>query len=80
TAQQQHRSKERYDKTHRDVTYSAADQVLVFFPLRKRGPYTIVRQTSFVNYLVQHLNTKPDGRARNSDIVHVSRLKPYSAQ
>lgn len=91
TAQQQRQSKERYDKTHRDVTYSAGDQVLVSFPLRKvglcqkflpryLGPYTIVRQTSPVNYLVQHLHPKPDARAHNSDIVHVSRLKPYNAQ
>lgn len=84
----QHDRKQRYDSSHRDVTFSPGDEVLLWTPVRTPGlsekfqshylgPYIITGQTSPVNYRVTPVELSPDRRCRGSEIVHVSRLKPF---
>lgn len=86
-ASQQDR-KTRYDAFHRVVQFSPGDEVLLWTPTRVPGlcekfqsrfigPYTVVEQTSPVNYRVTPVVTPSDGRYRGTEIVHVSRLKPF---
>lgn len=81
--------KHRYDSTHRVVTFSPGDEVLLWTPVRVPGlcekfasrfigPYTVIEQTSPVNYRVSPLRISSDHRCRGTEIVHVSRLKPYT--
>lgn len=87
----QSRQQEYYDRTHIEApTYSAGQLVWLFTrpravkPLIKKflfpwqGPFTIVRQTSPVNYELFNPNT--DDKRRLYQIVHVNRLKPYVAR
>lgn len=87
TATQEER-KANYDATHRVVSFKAGDEVLLSTPLRAPGlcekflpryigPYTIVEQTSPVNYRVTPNASVTDRRCRGPEIVHVSRLKPF---
>lgn len=80
--------KHRCDKKRRDVAFNAGDKVLLWTPVRASGlcekflhryvgPYTVVRQTSPVNYLVTPLQSVTDRRLRSTEIVHVSRMKPF---
>ena len=86
-ASQQDR-KQRYDSFHRDVTFRPGDEVLLWTPVRTPGlcakfqshflgPYVVRAQTSPVNYLVTPIEVSSDHRYRASEIVHVSRLKPF---
>lgn len=88
TEASQHDRKERYDSTHRDVSFRPGDEVLLWTPTRVSGlcekflsrflgPYIIIQQTSPVNYLITPVESSPDRRCRGSEIVHVSRLKPF---
>lgn len=81
----------RYDATHRDVQFRPGDQVLLWTPVRKPGlcekflhrfigPYTVLEETSPVNYRVTPCTAPTDRRYRGTEIVHVSRLKPFTAR
>lgn len=80
--------KNRYDATHRDVFYRPGDAVLLWTPARTPGlceklesryigPYTVIDQTSPVNYRVTPVHASTDQRCRGTEVVHVSRLKPF---
>lgn len=86
-AQQQER-KTRYDAKHRPVRFRPGDEVLLWTPVRVPGlcekflhrflgPYTILEETSPVNYRVTPVEMSSDRRRRGTEIVHVSRLKPF---
>lgn len=86
-ASQQER-KTRYDGVHRVVHFNTGDEVLLWTPTRVPGlcdkfhsrfigPYAIVEQTSPVNYRVTPVVMPSDGRFRGTEVVHVSRLKPF---
>ena len=73
----QENSKLAYDKKHRQVEFKLGDNVLVHYPLRKKGlstkllhkylgPYTIIEKRGPVTYIVQSIQ-KPD----NQVLVHV---------
>ncbi|KAF2900833.1 hypothetical protein ILUMI_05372 [Ignelater luminosus] len=77
----QHKDKQRYDSTHRDVHFNIGDQVRVFTPIRKVGkseklllrwfgPYTVEGKCGEVDYLVRMGPSKVA-------TVHVSRILPY---
>lgn len=79
----------RYDATHRAVQYRPGDKVLLWTPIRKpglcekflhrfTGPYTVLEETSPVNYRVAPTSAPTDRRYRGTEIVHVSRLKPFT--
>lgn len=79
----------RYNDKHRQVNYCVGDLVLVWSPVRVVGrsekllsryfgPYRITQPTSDVNYEIERVTPISDGRSRNKDIVHVSRMKPYT--
>lgn len=86
-ASQQDR-KQRCDTHRRAVHFRPGDEVLLWTPVRTRGlcekflhrfigPYTVTAQTSPVNYRVAPTITPTDSRYRGTEIVHVSRLKPF---
>lgn len=86
----QDRSKARYDKRHRHVSYSEGDMVWLWTPYRKRGlyqkflarytgPFVVLSRLSDVTYVVSRL-TSTGRRSRRTDVVHVARLKPYHAR
>lgn len=88
TEASQHVRKCRYDETHRAVSFRPGDAVLLWTPVRQPGvsekllsrfvgPYTVLEQTSPVNYRVTPNQAVTDRRCRGTEIVHVSRLKPY---
>lgn len=88
TEASQHLRKSHYDEPHRSVSFQPGDQVLLWTPVRQPGvsekllsrfigPYTVLQQTSPVNYRVAPNNAVTDRRCRGTEIVHVSRLKPY---
>lgn len=88
TEASQNARKSRYDESHRDVTFHPGDAVLLWTPVRQPGlsekwlsryigPYTVLEQTSPVNYRVAPNSAVTDRRCRGTEIVHVSRLKPY---
>lgn len=81
--------KERYDSTHRPVTFSPGDEVLQWTAVRVPGlcekfashfigPYVVIEKTSPVNYHASVLRIPSDLRCRGTEIVHVARLKPYT--
>ncbi|UYV71083.1 K02A2.6-like, partial [Cordylochernes scorpioides] len=85
TIARQNKSKQLYDKTHREVKYAINDLVLIWTPIRKVGradklqrryvgPYQILRQTSPVNYEVIEI---AEGKRKKKQIVHVTRMKLY---
>lgn len=89
TESQQQIRKTRYDATHRSVQFRQGDEVLLWTPLRIPGlcekflhrfvgPYVILEQTSPVNYRVTPVTPSRDRRYRGTEIVHVSRLKPFT--
>ncbi|XP_077548008.1 uncharacterized protein LOC144160661 [Haemaphysalis longicornis] len=80
--------KDRYDSSHRIIRFRPGDEVLLWTPTRKpelcekflhrfTGPYTILEETSPVNYRVTPCSAPVDRRYRGTEIVHVSRLKPF---
>lgn len=80
--------KSRHDATHRTVSFQPGDEVLLVTPLRAVGlcekflprfigPYTVLEQTSPVNYRVAPTRPTSDRRCRGTEIVHVSRIKPF---
>lgn len=86
-AKQQDRKLE-YDASHRAVSFSPGDEVLLLTPIRTPGlcekfqlrfigPYTVLEQTSPVNYRVAPVLLPTDRRYRAAEIVHVSRMKPF---
>ncbi|UYV64710.1 K02A2.6-like, partial [Cordylochernes scorpioides] len=85
TIARQNKSKQLYDRTHREVKYAINDLVLIWTPIRKVGradklqrryvgPYQILRQTSPVNYEVIEI---AEGKRKKKQIVHVTRMKLY---
>jgi len=77
------KDKLRYDAKHRQVVYNIGDRILFYNPMimpgrvnklmrRFEGPYTILRQCSAVLYQLDF-----EATALKSNIVHVSRLKPF---
>ncbi|XP_077531301.1 uncharacterized protein LOC144143418 [Haemaphysalis longicornis] len=88
TAASQRDRKDRYDASHRTVLFRPGDEVLLWTPTRKpglcekflhpfTGPYTILEETSPVNYHVTPCSAPRDRRYHGTEIVHVSRLKPF---
>lgn len=80
--------KQRYDQDRTSVIYHPGDFVLVWAPVRMPGlsekllhkylgPYTVLHQTSPVNYSVTPLTPSTDRRCRALQNVHVSRMKPF---
>lgn len=80
--------KDRYDATHRAVQFRPGDEVLLWTPTRSpglcekflrrfTGPYTVLEETSPVNYRVAPNCAPLDRRYRGTEVVHVSRLKPF---
>lgn len=89
TQTQQQERKTRYDVGHRSVQFRPGDEVLLWTPVRVPGlcekflhrflgPYQITEQTSPVNYRVTPVEQSSDRRRRGTEIVHVSRLKPFN--
>jgi len=81
---EQVRQKARYDGKHRELHFKVGDKVLMYAPRRKVGraekllkrwfgPYTIQEIRGKVNYVIE----RRVGARVYTDIVHVSRLKPY---
>lgn len=88
TESQQQERKNRYDATHRSVRFRPGDEVLLWTPVRVPGlcekflhrflgPYKILEETSPVNYRITPVTPSTDRRRRGTEIVHVSRLKPF---
>lgn len=80
----QDRAKSRYDLRHTYVEYEPGDLVKVFNPANKvgktskflirwHGPYTIMKKYTAVDYLVR----LGDKRNSKTDVIHVSRIRPY---
>lgn len=85
----QHERKTRYDVRHRFMRFRPGDEVLLWTPVRVpglcekflhrfRGPYQILEETSPVNYRITPVTPTTDHRRRGTEIVHVSRLKPFN--
>lgn len=80
--------KSRYDSHHRAVSYSPGSLVLLWTPCRHvglsskllsrySGPYKVLRQLTDVTYEIAPLDSTSSSSVPSTDIVHVSRLKPY---
>lgn len=80
--------KQRYDASHRQVRFRRGDEVLLWTPVRVSGlcekflhrfvgPYIVLEETSPVNYRIAPNSALTDRRCRGTEIVHVSRLKPF---
>lgn len=80
--------KSAYDRRHRDVQYSPGSLVLLWLPSRRVGlseklmsryvgPYRVIRKVTSVTYEIAPLHTTSVPASVPTDIVHVSRLKPY---
>lgn len=78
-----------YDASRRMVFFRPGDEVLLRTPIRIPGlcdkfqfrfigPYTVLAQTSPVNYRVTPVVAPTDRRCRSIEIVHVSRMKPFA--
>ena len=76
-------NKIRYDARHRPVIYQPGDKVMVYTPRRKvgrsekllhfyYGPYVVINRCGLNTYRVRE-----DNNSGRSDIVHVTRMKPY---
>lgn len=81
---QQDKTKERYDKKHREVSFKVGDKIKLRTPLRQVGksdklqpkyfgPYEVLEKISPVNYVVKNIH----GKRKIVDKVHVSRMFPY---
>lgn len=79
-----------YDSRHRDLQFSPGSLVLLWSPSRRvglsekllfpyTGPYHVVRQVTPVTYEISQAAPSPTYHlgTGKTDIVHVSRLKPY---
>lgn len=77
-----------YDSKHFDVDFSPGSLVLVWCPYRRvglskkllsqyKGPYRIIRRVTYVTYEVIPVSGTNLSANTPSDVVHVSRLKPY---
>lgn len=91
TLQSQQLQQLRHADTHIPVSYNIGDLVLLKTPIRQTGkcekllpkftgPYRIIRRLSDINYELVPISPPRDHRSRPQDIVHVSRIKPYSPQ
>ena len=80
----QEKQTDRYNVTHKEVTFQRNDVVLVYKPIRKKGrsekllhlwlePYLVVQQTTPDNYEVRF---QLPGKKR-SEIVHVGSMKHF---
>ncbi|XP_077547976.1 uncharacterized protein LOC144160612 [Haemaphysalis longicornis] len=80
--------KRRYDETHRDVGFPTGFLVLLWTPSRHvglcekllsrfTGPYRMIRLVTPVTYEIIPVTPPPSPVQPVSQIVHVSRLKPY---
>lgn len=80
----------RYDRSHRSVSCSPGTLVLLWSPSRRlglsqkllwcyNGPYRVLRQVTDVTYEISPVLPTGSPSGRPSDIVHVTRLKPYHA-
>ena len=80
----QEKQTDRYNTTHKEVTFQRNDVVLVYKPIRKKGrsekllhrwmgPYLVIRQTNPVNYEVRLQSPGNKG----SEIVHVGSMKHF---
>lgn len=78
--------KHRYDAFHREVRFHPGDEVLLWTPVRVPGrcekflhrflgPYTVLEETSPVNYRITPNCASTDRRCRGTEIVHVSRFE-----
>lgn len=87
-ARQQDR-KQHYDASHRVVCFRPGEEVLLWTPVRTPGlcdkfqlrfigPYKVLEQTSPVNYRVAPVIVPNDRRCSAADVVHVSRMKPFT--
>ncbi len=85
TVAQQRRSALRYNEKHRMLIFAPGDKVAVWYPSRKvgrseklickfRGPCTVEEKISDVNYRIK---VDKRGTGPKSEVIHVSRLKPY---
>lgn len=88
TRASQQRQSLQYNATHRPARYSVGDLVWIWLPTRQlgkatkllhryAGPYKIIAQISDVTYRVELPQPLHDRRRTSTDIVHVSRMKPY---
>lgn len=82
------RAKDRYDARHLPVTFAKGDFVWLWTPVRKKGlcqkllskysgPFVITQRLSNVTYVVAKV-TPENRRSRNTQVVHIARLKPYN--
>lgn len=89
TAARQQDRKIIYDTFHRVVSFRPGDEILLLTPLRTPGlcdkfqprfigPYIVLEQTSPVNYRVTPVVAATDRRCRSTEVVHVSRMKPFT--
>lgn len=87
-ATQQER-KAHYDAQHRNIEFHPGEEVLLCTPIRSPGlcekflsryigPYTVIEQSSPVNYRVSPAVASNDRRRRGSEVVHVSRMKRFT--
>lgn len=90
TLASQHRSKQRYDRRRKDVSYLPGDVVWLWTPLRKRGlsekllshytgPFIVVARLNDLNYVISPQSTQ-GRRSRTTQVVHVARLKPFHSR
>jgi hypothetical protein len=80
--QVQKRQKRWYDKNARSRSFGAGDKVLVLLPSSAsnlqalwQGPYTVIRQTSPVDYEIQLTNKR-----KKKQILHVNLLRKWQAR
>ncbi|XP_064462530.1 uncharacterized protein LOC135373225 [Ornithodoros turicata] len=80
---------QRYNATHRPVSYTPGDLVWMWTPTRPigrsekllpryTGPYRVVRRVSDLNYQVEPCTPPRDRRTPALQLTHVLRLKPYT--
>lgn len=86
----QERSKNRYDARHQQVSYAPGDYVWLWTPLRKRGlcqkllshytgPFVVLERINDLNYVIARI-TANGRRSRQSQVVHVARLKRFHSR
>lgn len=88
TLASQDRSKARYDRRRRHVTYDPGDLVWLWTPTRKRGlcekllahyvgPFVVLERISELNYRMARLHSN-GRRSSKTEVTHVARLKPFT--
>lgn len=84
----QSRQKCAYDHRHRPVRFTPGSLVLLWTPSRRvglcekllprySGPYRVLRAVTDVTYEISPVAPPTSSHAAHTDIVHVTRLKPY---